>query len=312
MVFSIKVKAKRLTLMAKFENLKTRTKMKTNFTIIVVIIILFASCNANNKSESSDYAATTELTDSAASDAMVEKMIKTADMRFRVKDVQRTKEDLSKILKSDGGLVMEVAINSTIQNTEKVKFSADSLKEITSYRKDGYIVAKIPSNKLDEFTNKVANAAVFVDNQSLKMEDRTLSYLANKMKSDNAKEAVTQIKKASVKKGANVETSLYIKDNDVDRKIENISIDNQVRFSTITLSFYQDNTIKTMIIANDNLYDYKPSFFRRLGLNLIDGLNYFKEFFLFLANFWMFFALGVAAYFGIRYYVRTKRSKVAP
>ncbi len=286
--------------------------MKTKFTIIAFIAILFASCNADHKSERGDYAATTELTDSAASDAIEEKMIKTADMRFRVKDVQRTKEDLSKILKLDGGLVMEVAINSSIQNTEKVKFSADSLKEITSYRKDGYIVAKIPSNKLDEFTNKVANAAVFVDNQSLKMEDRTLSYLANQLKSENAKEAVKQIKKASVKKGGNVESSLYIKDNDVDRKIENISIDNQVRFSTITLSFYQDNTIKTIIVANDNLYDYKPGFFRRLGLNLMDGLNYFKEFFLFLANFWMFFALGVAAYFGISYYVKTKKAKVSP
>ena len=286
--------------------------MKIKITIIGLLAILFASCNADRRSESADYAATAELTDSAASVAIAEKMIKTADMRFRVKNVQRTKEDLSKILKSDGGLVMEVSINSSIQNTEKVKFSADSLKEITSYRTDGYMVARIPSDKLDEFTNKVANAAVFVDSQSLKMEDRTLSYLANKMKSDNAKEAVTQIKKASVKKGANVETSLYIKDGDVDRKIENINIDNQVRFSTITLNFYQDNTIKTMIVANDNLYDYKPSFFRRLGLNLMDGLNYFKEVFLFLANFWMFYALGIAAYFSISYYLKTKNAKISP
>ena len=285
--------------------------MKIKITIIGLIAILFASCNADRRFESAEYAATAELTDSAASEAIAEKMIKTADMRFRVKDVQRTKEDIGKLIRAEGGLLMEVAINSSVENTEKVKYSADSLKEITSYRKDGYMVARIPSDKLDDFTNNIANAAVFVDSQSLKMEDKTLSYLANKLKSDNAKEAVKQIKKASVKNGGNVETSLYIKDGDVDRKIDNINIDNLVRYSTITLSFYQDNTIKTMIVANDNLYDHKPGFFRRLGLNLLDGLNYFKEFLLLLANFWMFFALGIAAYFGISYYLKTKKSKVS-
>ncbi len=285
--------------------------MKTKLTIIALATVLFASCSGDYKSQTENYAATTELTDSTSNEEVSQKMIKTADMRFRVKDVQRTKEDIGKLLRTEGGLLMEVAINSSIENTDKVKYSADSLKEITSYRKDGYMVARIPSDKLDGFTNDIANAAVFVDSQSLKMEDKTLSYLSNKLKSDNAKEAVKQIKKTSVKNGGNVETSLYIKDGDVDRKIDNINIDNLVRFSTITLSFYQDNTIKTMIVANDNLYDYKPGFFRRLGLNLLDGLNYFKEFLLLLANFWMFFALGIAAYFGISYYMKAKKSKVS-
>lgn len=283
--------------------------IKRNFVIAALAAAIVAGCSAD-QSQRGEYAATTELADSTISADSAEKMTKTADMRFRVKDVQRTKEDLASAIKLQGGLLMEVNISSDIRNTEKVKFSADSLKEITSYSKEGYMVAKIPADKLDGFTNTVANTAVFVDSQSLKMEDKTLSYLSNKLKSDNAKEAVTAIKKAGVKKGANVETSLYIKDGDVDRRIENISIDNQVRFSTITLNFYQDNTIKTMIVANDHLYDYKPSFFRRLGLNLVDGLNYFKEVVLFLSSLWLFIAIGLAAYFGFKYYMKSKRSKI--
>src|SRR5690606_21918247 len=175
-------------------------------------------------------------TDSLSNSQLVEKMTKTADIRFRVKDVQRTKEDLSSTIRKQGGLVMEFSINSFIQNEEKVKFSADSLKEITSYKKEGYVVARVPSEKLDDLTNLVAGMAVFVDNQSLKMEDKSLAYLSNRLKAENRQEAIAQIKKVGTKKGSNVESSLYIKDDYVDRKIENITIDNQVKYSNITLS----------------------------------------------------------------------------
>ena len=284
--------------------------MKRHFAIVALAAIIFAGCNAEHKAESLDYASTdTIAADAVANGELVEKMTKTADMRFRVKDVQRTKEDLSTTIRKQGGLVMEFNINSSIQNSEKVKFSSDSLKEITAYRTDGYLVARVPSDQLDDLTNKVAGMAVFVDNQSLKMEDKSMDYLENKLKAENRIEAVERINKVATKKSANVETSLNIKDDYVDRKIENLSIDKRVKYSTISLSFYQDNTIKTMIVANDNIYDYKPDFFRRLGLNLIDGWMYFKEFILFLSKLWMFVLAGVAAFFVIRYYTKKQSEK---
>jgi len=282
--------------------------MKRHFAIVALAAIVFAGCNAEHKAESADYA-TTEALDTVSNNQLVEKMTKTADMRFRVKDVQRTKAELSNTIKKQGGLVMEFSLNSSIQKTDKVKLSADSLKEITSYRKEGYLVARIPSAELDEFTDQIAGMAVFVDNQSLKMEDKSLAYLENVMKSANRQEAVEQIKKVATKKGSNVESSLYIKDDYVNKKIENLSIDKQVKFSTITLSFYQDNTVNTMTVANDNLYDYQPGFFNRLALNFVDGWMYFKEFILFLSRFWLFFAVGLGAFFVIRYYTKKQSEK---
>ncbi len=284
--------------------------MKRHFAIVALAAIIFAGCNAEHKAESLDYASTdTIAADAVANGELVEKMTKTADMRFRVKDVQRTKEELSAAIKKQGGLVMEFNLSSAIQNTEKVKFSADSLKEITAYRTDGYLVARVPSESLDDLTNQIAGKAIFVDSQSLKMEDKSLDYLENKLKSENRQEALAQIKKIATKKGTNVGGSLLIKDDFVERKIENLKIDKQVRYSTISLSFYQDNTVKTMIVANDNIYDYKPDFFRRLGLNLAEGWTYFKEFLLFLSKLWMFVAAGLVAFFIIRYYTRKQSEK---
>jgi len=280
--------------------------MKRNIIAIAIIVGLFGCQNANRKSESADAISVNELNKEAI-DTASSKIIKTADMRFRVKDVQKTKEQLSQTIKAQGGAIAEFSIESAIQETDKVRLSTDSLKEITSYRTEGYLVAKVPSEKLDEFTNTIAKIAVFVNSSSMKMDDQSIIYLANKMKAQNRVVASNQIAQIPSKKTDNIETSLALKDDYVDRKIDNMSIDARVKYSTITLNFYQDNTVKTMVVANDNLSDYRPAFANRLWLNIVNGWTIFMELILALSNLWMLFLLVIAGYLAFKYY-RNKKS----
>ncbi|MBB6239070.1 hypothetical protein HDC90_003717 [Pedobacter sp. AK013] len=280
--------------------------MKRNIIAIAIVLTIFGCQKSNDKYASSETLVANELiipTDSTA----VAKIIKTADMRFRVKNVQNTKEQLSKTIKAEGGTVAEFSIESSIQETDKIKQSTDSLKEITSYRTQGYLVAKVPSEKLDEFTNTIAKMAVFVDHQSMKMDDQSITYLANKLKAQNRVDAIEKINKVALKKSANVESSLYIKDDYVDKKIENMQIDSRVKFSTITLNFYQDNTVKTMVVANDNLYDYRPAFINRLWLGIVNGWTIFKEIIIAISNLWMLILVGIAIFFTIKYFIRKNK-----
>lgn len=280
--------------------------MKRNIIAIAIILGLFGCQNANRKSESADAISVNELNNEAI-DTAASKIIKTADMRFRVKDVQKTKEQLSQTIKNQGGAIAEFSIESTIRETDKVKLSADSLKEITSYRTEGYLVAKVPSEKLDEFTNTIAKIAVFVNSSSMKMDDQSIVYLANKMKAQNRVDASNQIVKIPSKKTDNIEISLALKDDYVDRKIGNMSIDARVKYSTITLNFYQDNTVKTMVVANDTLSDYRPPFANRLWLNIVNGWSIFMELILALANLWMIILAGVVGVFVFKYYYRARK-----
>ncbi len=284
--------------------------MKRNIIAIAIILTMFGCQKSNQKN--ADIASTAELSPSSinADSSSVQKVIKTADMRFRVKDVQHTKQDLSLAIKQQGGTVAEFSIQSSVQETEKVKQSTDSLKEITAYRTEGYLVAKVPSENLDDFTNTIAKMAVFVDNQSMKMDDQSITYLSNKLKAENRADAVSKINKLSTKKSASVGTSLAVKDDYIDKKMENLQIDNRVRYSTITLNFYQDNTIKTMLVANDNIYDYKPAFGTRLWLGIVNGWIIFKEIILALVNLWMVILTGFLGFFVIRYFVRKNKKAV--
>jgi len=282
--------------------------MKRNIIAIAIILTIFGCNNANKNDQNVEAKESIMAVDSVATVAEP-KIIKTADMRFRVKNVQNTKEQLSQTIKAQGGTVAEFSIESIIQETQKVKQSVDSLKEITSYRTEGYLVANVPAEKLDDFTNTVAKMAVFVDNQSLKLDDQSLAYLGNRMKAGNRIEAANQMNKVAGKKSASVETSLNIKDDYVDKKLQNLSIDNRVKYSTITLQFYQDNTIKTTVVANDDIYDYKPAFGNRLWMGIINGWTIFKELIIGLANIWALILTGVAIFFLIRYFIRKDKIK---
>lgn len=284
------------------------------YLVYCVFAITAFGCNQSEKmGESADILNKIENGDTV----MEAKIIKTADMKFRVKDVQRTKAQLSAILKAEGGTIAEFTISSNIQQSEKVKYSTDSLLELTAYRTEGVLIAKVPSEKLDDFTNKVAGMAVFVDNQSMKLDDQSLIYLTNELKSINRAEASVSIEKQVNKKNAaaapkSVGQQLAIKDQYVEQKVQNMAINNRVQYSDVSLSFYQDLTVKQLVVANDNFSDYKPPFFQRLLLNLQSGWFILKEFVLILFNLWSVFVLIAAAYFGFRYYKKQqKKNQVA-
>jgi len=275
------------------------------YLFFAVISIAIWSCNSSNKMKSAD--TTAAIDESVADSTAIDKIIKTADMRFRVKDVQEVKEKLSNSIKEEGGMVVEFTVQSNIIRTEKAKYSADSLLELTSYRKEGQVVAKVPSDKLDDFTNKVVKMAVFVDQQSLKLDDQSMNYLSNALKSKNRVEAVQQLNKHANKKSNNVETALEIKDDYVDKKIQNQVIDSRVKYSTITLNFYQDNTVQKLVVGNDDLYDYRPAFLNRFWLGIQNGWVIFKEFILILTNLWVLILLAGAGYFVFRHYRRKRK-----
>lgn len=278
------------------------------YLIYCVFAMTAFGCNKANNESAAEIIAKMESGDTT----MEAKIIKTADMRFRVKDVQQTKEKISEVLKADGGTIAELSINSNVQQTEKVRYSADSLLELTAYRTEGTIVAKVPSEKLDDFTNQVAKMAVFVDQQSMKFDDQSMSYLLNEFKSINRAEAVASMEKDKAKKqpaatGKNVQQKLALKDEYVEQKVQNMAIDSRVQYSDVTLNFYQDHTVKQLVVGNDNLSDYRPPFFQRVVLNLQNGWFIFKEFILFLFNMWSILLLIAAAYFGYRYYRKQQK-----
>ena len=144
--------------------------MKTKILIpLLAVVIILAGCNGKRGSEefTSSSFDTISLKKNMADTVAAPKLIKTADIRFKVKNVRQTCEDVSALTTGYGGLVLHHKVESSqIRSTDSRK-SDDSITRVTAFSTAAEITVKIPSDKLDEFLNKVERMGLYVNNRQM-------------------------------------------------------------------------------------------------------------------------------------------------
>ncbi|GAB2985044.1 hypothetical protein GCM10027049_24260 [Mucilaginibacter puniceus] len=277
--------------------------MKAKILMMMLAGALLAACKGSGNYESMDGVADTVAT--ADVNLTGPKLVKTAGINFKVKNVQQSSERITSLTNQYKGMVMSHSVNSNINSTSDKRVSEDSVMRISAFYTSAQMTVKVPSVKLDEYLDSVAKLGVYVSNRSMDIEDKSLDYLSAKMKLNSRKDMVDQQKKGKIviKDPSAV---LNLRDDLVDEQIYNRQIDDAVKYSVVNLSFYQSNTIFKEIIANDDPSSYNLPFFKRVGLALSNGWYIFKEAILVLANVWVFLLAGVILWQVIGYY-RKKR-----
>lgn len=261
-------------------------------------LVLLAACKGKTGSEEfvRSSADSAKIDSKMADTTVAPKLIKTADMRLKVKNVQKTCEDVSALTTGYSGLVLHHKVESSEIRSTDTRKSEDSIIRVTAFSTAAEITVKIPSDKLDEFMNKVEHMGLYVNNRQMDISDKTLDYLSAKMKLKNRVELISQQKagKVIIKNPANV---LLLKDDMVDQQIGNRQIDNAVKNSVVSLGFYQSNTIFKETIADDDPSSYRPPFFSRLGSALGKGWLMFEDVIIGIGYLWVFVLVVLSVIF---------------
>jgi hypothetical protein len=279
--------------------------MKTRILIpLMAGLALLCACKGKtgyevvNNSSSAD----TVKIDSAATSQL--KLVKTAGISFKVKNVQQAAERVTALTTNCNGMVMHHQMSSTAERSLDVRISDDSVMRVTSFSTTASMTVKVPQAKLEDFMNQVAHMGIYVNNSSMDITDKSLDYLSSQLKLKSRTELVSQQKKGKIiiKKPEDV---LLLKDDMVDQQISNLGINDAVKNSIVTLSFYQSNTINKEIIANDDPSAYNLPFFKRLGMAIENGWEVFVDVIIGLANLWVFILAALGIWMIVRHY-RTK------
>ena len=279
--------------------------MKSKIFIAIAGIALLAACkNSANNNEKRSSSADTVSTVPDNETTNKAKLVKTADMSFKVKNVQQTGDSIALLTNRYSGMVMHHQMGSEIEKTENIRVSNDSIRQITVYKTTADMTVKVPSAKLEDFMNHVGRMAVLTMSRKMDIEDKTIDYTSAQLKVKNRKEWVAQTNKQDKESAKDPDVVLALKDNMVDDQVNNLKTDAAVKYSTIVLSFYQDKTINKQLVANDDPSAYHPPFFSRLLLALANGWYIFAEIILGLANMWMFLLAGAALWAGYKIYKR--------
>ena len=271
--------------------------------MLIAGTVLLAACKSRGRYENDSAVADSVKMDSVAMLTSGSKLVKTAGMGFKVRNVQQTTDRIAALTGNYKGMVTHHRITSVPGNTHDVKVSDDSVMRVSAFYTTGEMTVKVPAEKLESYLDSVGHLGIYINHSNMDIDDKSLDYLSAQLKLKNRNELVNKEKKGKViiKDPSAV---LNLKDDLVDEQIGNRKIDDAVKYSVVNLTYYQSNVIVKEMIANDNPSDYSISFFSRLGLAFENGWYVFKEALLLVVNAWAFVLAGIIAWWAIRIYKR--------
>jgi len=148
---------------------------------------------------------------------------------------------------------------------------------------------------------------IYINSSKMDIDDRTFDYLSTELKKNNREEFVDQQQKTPKVTPKRTEELLKVKDDIVDKQVSNLKTDYDVKFSTVTLSFYQSDTILKEVVANDDPSAYDISLSKRMALAFATGWAAFTDVLVVLINLWVFVPIGLCVWLGYRYYRKKVR-----
>lgn len=244
----------------------------------------------------------------------VRKFVRTAEMRFKAGNVQRSTYTIEDIIGKHNGFVTLSNLHSTVSYTNKTAVSADSSLETTYYITESVMSMRVPNVSLDSALKEIATQISFLDYRIIRAEDVSLQLMANKWSQKRAERHRQRLQNAIDTKGkkleetTDAEESLAGKEEVADySKLSNISLLDQVNYSTINLQVYQRETAKKELVANEkNIRAYEPGVLSKIKEALLSGWFFLEEFIVFLCKLWPLLPIGVIIWLLFRKYYRRK------
>ena len=264
----------------------------------------YAADEANANMESAD------STSVISSNAAVEpknsnrKFVRTADIKFKVKDVAKSTYAIENSIVKHGGFVTFTDLKSNINQKSETKISQDSILETIQYTVDNTITFRVPNTQLDTVLKSMVKEINFLDSRLIKADDVSLQLLSNKLAQKRIKNSQSRLEKGIDTKGKKLNDITTAEDKALDKATEsdatilnNLSLEDQVNFSTVTLYLYQRETTKQEVIANEkSVNEYRPNIGLQIWDSLKTGWFILEGIIAFVVQLWSVFLIGFVGF----------------
>jgi hypothetical protein len=300
-------------------------KQSTRILFLFLIPGLFFACGRSSEMKEQvllkaarDQALSDLISSSAAEEKnkdTTRKFIRTAQLKFMVKDLIRTSYKIEELASHYGGFVTYTALNSTIDNKSLVPVSPDSSLETISYTATNSITLRIPNTKLDSTLKSIALLVAYLDYRIIKADDVGLLIQANRITGKRFEKHTKRLTDAIDSKAKKLNETTSAEDHVVSGQeqadkalLDNLSLADQISFSTVNLIIYQRQASKHEMIANDqNITQYEPSLGAKVKDAFLSGWDILKAFCLFLVHCWALILLIILVYLGFKKYILPKK-----
>ncbi len=286
---------------------------------LLLLGIAFACKQARSEDDAAaESSADTTAVATTSSSAAVEnkesnrKFVRTADLKFKVKNVTKSTYAIENIVSKHGGFVTFTDLKSTINEHDETQVSQDSVLETTKFTVDNTITLRVPNTQLDTVLKSLAKEVDFLDSRLIKADDVALQLLSNKLAQKRLTKSQQRLEKGIDAKGKKINDIANAEDKVLDRETEsddtvlkNLSLEDQVNFSTVTLYLYQRETVKKELVYNEkNSNAYRP----HIGLQIWDSLKtgwfMLEGIIAFVTQLWALILIGILGYLGYKKFIK--------
>jgi len=296
--------------------------MNKNTKIVLTLLALglVLSCKESVAEETSDYSenVATDSTSVVSSSAAVEnknsnrKFVRTADVKFKVKNVAKSTYAIEDATTKFGGFVTYTHLQSNIHSEDRTKVSQDSTLVTTKYKVDNNITIRVPNTKMDTVIKTIAKQIHFLDYRIIKADDVSLQMLSNELAQKRSNSSEKRLANAIDSKGKKLnqvvkaeETLDAKKEQNDASKLQNLSLQDQVNFSTLTLNIYQDESIKQEMVANEkSINAYRPNIGLQIWDSVKTGWFMLEHIVSFIVVLWPFALIGFLGFLGYKKFLK--------
>lgn len=243
------------------------------------------------------------------------KLIKTANLKFKVRNVEHATQQIEQVTNRFGGFILSSSIKNNIYTYDEYRVSKDSMMVIGVNNIENNITLRVPEFYLDSALFYIGKIWIKLDERTINAEDVTIKILSNELRAKLYQKTATHINTAADKNQNRLndvvnaeQTAANYLENTINKKIENLELQDKIDYSTITLSIYQDKVLYKEMVANVDTEQYAQKFGSELVDSLAFGWKIFKAFLLFLVKCWSLILISIiiflAVWFTIKFFVK--------
>jgi Domain of unknown function (DUF4349) len=288
---------------------------------IVCTIVSCQKMNENKQTQTSE--ADTPSSNSISSSAAKEKndpdrkFIRTADIKFKVENVEKSTYNIEDVCNNHGGFVTYTNLTSNVDEHTETNISKDSLLETTLYTVTNNITLRIPNTKLDTTLKDIAKNVDYLDYRIIKADDMRLQILGNDFTQIRNTKNLTRLSN-DIEKNTKVldqttqaEEVILSKQEIADNaKLANLSLNDQIKFSTVNIAIYQRQGVKRNVVYNEkNIDKYDIGLGHKIIESVLYGWKLLVILIVSITKVWGIALFAGIAFAGYKWYTRKRKSK---
>jgi hypothetical protein len=274
---------------------------------IAVISFLF-SCNSHQSSLQEDkMGIAASKVDSVVSDmdsAVINEFtppnlsernfVRTASLKFKANDIAAAIIESENKVRALGGYVSLSTMKNSVQDSNSIPITADSLMRTVRYLTSADLVLRLPDNQLDSLLASLSKVSTMMYHREIRCDDISIQLLENKLKTQRAETTGWRLNSDINQRGKKLvdigEMEKSIEEKDAardDAKIASLTLKDAVKYSTVSVEISQESFIQYTEIARERIIpEYKLPYSAQLGESFSAGWQFLKDLTIYIARFW--------------------------